>query len=109
MGKGLRERDGFRQPADVAGLVVPEDEFLTPAAMGASETLVRGCNDASRPRSLEEAISSQKQVRTEARPTMSSMPSRTYLRGDRGRHHQVPCSTLRLLPLDPRYDFDDYR
>ena len=54
MGKGLKERFGFRQPTDVAGLVVPEDEFLTRPLWGVGDTgpwLHDG-----RAESLEEAI-----------------------------------------------------
>ncbi len=103
MGKGLKERDGFRQATDVAGLVVPEDEFLTRPLWGVGDTgpwLHDG-----RAQSLEEAILLHRSDGSEANDVIDAF---TYLSpGDRDAIIKF-LLTLRL-PLDPRYAFDDYR
>jgi Di-haem oxidoreductase, putative peroxidase len=103
MGKGLKERDGFRQATDVAGLVVPEDEWLTRPLWGVGDTgpwLHDG-----RAQSLEEAILLHRSEGSEANDVIDAfakLPS-----GDQDAVIKF-LLTLRL-PLDPRYDFDDYR
>ena len=103
MGKGLKERDGFRQPTDVAGLVVPEDEFLTRPLWGVGDTgpwLHDG-----RAQSLEEAILLHRSEGSEANDVIDAFTN--LPRGDQDAIIKF-LLTLRL-PLDPRYDFDDYR
>ncbi len=103
MGKGLKERDGFRQPTDVAGLVVPEDEFLTRPLWGVGDTgpwLHDG-----RAESLEEAILLHRSDGSEANDVIDAFTN--LPRGDQDAIIKF-LLTLRL-PLDPRYDFDDYR
>ncbi len=103
MGKGLKERDGFRQATDVAGLVVPEDEFLTRPLWGVGDTgpwLHDG-----RAQSLEEAILLHRSDGSEANDVIDAFTN--LPRGDQDAVIKF-LLTLRL-PLDPRYDFDDYR
>jgi hypothetical protein len=103
MGKGLKERDGFRQSTDVAGLVVPEDEFLTRPLWGVGDTgpwLHDG-----RAQSLEEAILLHRSDGSEANDVIDAFSQ--LPRADQDAIIKF-LLTLRL-PLDPRYDFDDYR
>ncbi len=103
MGKGLKERDGFRQATDVAGLVVPEDEFLTRPLWGVGDTgpwLHDG-----RAQSLEEAILLHRSDGSEANDVIDAFTNLSP--GDRDAIIKF-LLTLRL-PLDPRYAFDDYR
>jgi hypothetical protein len=103
MGKGLAERAGFRQPTDVASLVVPEDEFLTRPLWGVGDTgpwLHDG-----RAQSLEEAILLHRSEGSEANDVIDAFTNLT--RDDQDAIIKF-LLTLRL-PLDPRYDFDDYR
>jgi Di-haem oxidoreductase, putative peroxidase len=103
MGKGLKERDGFRQPTDVAGLVVPEDEFLTRPLWGVGDTgpwLHDG-----RAQSLEEAILLHRSEGSEANDVIDA-----FTKLPRYDQDAIIKFLLTLrLPLDPRYDFDDYR
>jgi hypothetical protein len=103
MGKGLKERDSFRQPTDVAGLVVPEDEFLTRPLWGVGDTgpwLHDG-----RAQSLEEAILLHRSEGSEANDVIDA-----FTKLPRGDQDAIINFLLTLrLPLDPRYDFDDYR
>ena len=104
MGKGLKERDGFRQSTDVAGLVVPEDEFLTRPLWGVGDTgpwLHDG-----RAQSLEEAILLHRSEGSEANDVIDAF---TKLPRDDQEAVIKFLLTLRKLPLDPRYEFDDYR
>jgi hypothetical protein len=103
MGKGLKERDGFRQPTDVAGLVVPEDEFLTRPLWGVGDTgpwLHDG-----RAQSLEEAVLLHRSEGSEANDVIDAFTQLTRVDRDAVIKFLL---TLRLS-LDPRYDFDDYR
>jgi CxxC motif-containing protein (DUF1111 family) len=103
MGKGLKERDGFRQPTDVAGLVVAEDEFLTRPLWGVGDTgpwLHDG-----RAQTLEEAILLHRSEGSEANDVIDA-----FILLPRVDQEAVIKFLLTLrLPLDPRYDFDDYR
>jgi Di-haem oxidoreductase, putative peroxidase len=103
MGNGLAERAGFRQPTDVAGLVVAEDEFLTRPLWGVGDTgpwLHDG-----RAQSLEEAILLHRSEGSEANDVIDA-----YTKLPRGDQDAIIKFLLTLrLPLDPRYDFDDYR
>jgi hypothetical protein len=103
MGKGLKERDGFRQATDVAGLVVPEDEFLTRPLWGVGDTgpwLHDG-----RAQTLEEAILLHRSEGSEANDVIDA-----FTQLSRSDQDAVIKFLLSLrLPLDPRYDFDDYR
>jgi hypothetical protein len=101
MGKGLKER--FGQTTDVAGLVVPGDEFLTRPLWGVGDTgpwLHDG-----RAQSLEEAILLHRSDGSEANDVIDAFAS--LPRGDQDAIIKF-LLTLRL-PLDPRYEFDDYR
>ena len=101
MGTGLKER--FGQTTDVAGLVVPGDEFLTRPLWGVGDTgpwLHDG-----RAQSLEEAILLHRSDGSEANDVIDAF---TQLpRGDQDAIIKF-LLTLRL-PLDPRDGFDDYR
>ena len=103
MGKGLKERDGFRQATDVAGLIVPEDEFLTRPLWGVGDTgpwLHDG-----RAQSLEEAILLHRSEGSEANDVIDA-----FTKLPSGDQEAIIKFLLTLrLPLDPRYDFDDYR
>ena len=103
MGKGLKERDGFRQATDVAGLVVPEDEFLTRPLWGVGDTgpwLHDG-----RAQSLEEAILLHRSDGSEANDVIDA-----FTKLPSGEKDAIIKFLLTLrLPLDPRYEFDDYR
>ena len=103
MGKGLKERDGFRQATDVAGLVVPEDEFLTRPLWGVGDTgpwLHDG-----RAQSLEEAILLHRSDGSEANDVIDA-----FTKLPSGEQDAIIKFLLTLrLPLDPRYEFDDYR
>ena len=74
-----RERDGFRQPTDVAGIVVPEDDFLTRPLWGVGDTgpwLHDG-----RAESLEEAILLHRSEGSEANDVIDAFTK--LPRGDR--------------------------
>ena len=103
MGKGLKERDGFRQATDVAGLVVPEDEFTRPL-WGVGDTgpwLHHGHADRSK-----RAILLHRSEGSEANDVIDAFTKLPSWRS--GRHHQVPAhpEAARLIRA---YDFDDYR
>lgn len=101
MGTGLKER--FGQSTDVAGLVVPGDQFLTRPLWGVGDTgpwLHDG-----RAQSLEEAILLHSSDGSEANDVIDAF--RKLPRIDRDAIIKF-LLTLRL-PLDPRYEFDDYR
>ncbi len=101
MGNGLKER--FGQTTDVGGLVVPGDEFLTRPLWGVGDTgpwLHDG-----RAQSLEEAILLHRSEGSEANDVIDAFTNLT--RGDQDSVIKF-LLTLRL-PLDPRYQFDDYR
>jgi Di-haem oxidoreductase, putative peroxidase len=101
MGKGLKER--FGQTTDVAGLVVPGDEFLTRPLWGVGDTgpwLHDG-----RAQSLEEAILLHRSDGSEANDVIDA-----FTKLPRGDQDAIIKFLLTLrLPLDPRYEFDDYR
>ena len=102
MGILLRERDGFRQSTDVAGITVPEDEFLTRPLWGVADTgpwLHDG-----RAHSLEEAILLHQSDGSEANDVIDAF--KKLSREDKDAIIKF-LLTLRL-PLDPRYGFDDY-
>ncbi len=103
MGKGLKERDGFRQKTDAAGIAVPEDEFMTRPLWGVGDTgpwLHDG-----RAQSLKEAILLHESDGSEANDVIEAFRK---LSDDDQEAIVAFLLTLRL-PVDPRYGFDDYR
>ena len=103
MGKGLREHDGFLQSTDVAGITVPEDEFLTRPLWGVGDTgpwLHDG-----RAQSPKEAILLHESDGSEANDVIEAFRK---LSSDDQEAIVKFLMSLRL-PLDPRYGFDDYR
>ena len=103
MGVGLKEKDGFRQGTDVAGISVAEDEFLTRPLWGVADSgpwLHDG-----RAQSLEEATLLHESDQSEANDVIAAFRSLNHADKDALLKFML---SLRL-PLDPRYGFDDYR